>query len=42
MKDMRFPNLKTLNLFGNMIESVEGLNKLHLPRFKELGLGTYI
>ena len=38
---MKFPNLKNIFLGENLIESVEGLNQIHLPNLKVLLIGSY-
>ena len=40
IKDVRFPNLKAILLRGNMIESLEGLNRIVLPKLSWLAIGT--
>ena len=40
IKEVRFPNLKTLFVGDNNVESVEGLNRVYLPQLKFLGIRT--
>ena len=41
IQEVRFPNLQWIYLRDNLIESVEGLNQIHLPQLERLYLSTY-
>ena len=34
MEEVKFPNLQYMDLVGNEIESVEGFNRIHLPKLE--------
>ena len=40
IKEVKFPNLQDIFLIGNLIESVEGLNRIHLPKLENLFIST--
>ena len=39
IQEVKFPHLKSLNLSGNNIRSVENLNQLFFPSLEDLFLG---
>ena len=40
IREVMFPHLVYLNFHMNIIESVEGLNRVHLPALKQLWIST--
>ena len=40
IKEVMFPRLVGINLEGNKIESVEGLNRIRMPKIKKLWIGN--
>ena len=41
IKNVDFPNLKVIYLTSNQIESLEGLNRIHIPLLMKLNLSKY-
>ena len=41
IKEVRFPDLKQICLSKNSLESVEGLNKIRLPKLEKFWISTF-
>ena len=39
---IRFNNLNILWVWGNKIESIEGLSQVHMPQIRGIGLSTFL